>query len=304
MYDRKLDRQLCMLNKKYKLLKYNKSTLKKRLDIILKLLRCFKSLQFLEIYKEMKMYFVSKNFSLEGNSYYSNRSIQSAKNLSVAVYCCIIGGYDEVVDPVVIDDNVDYYCFTDSNVPSDSIWKKIDITEFPEYYELSPTELNRRIKMLPFEYLHNYDYTLYIDGNIQIVSFVTPLIMQMRGKGLGIHYHNERDCIYDESRVINILLSHKVNSTLLKKQINKYKKMGYPRHNGLFANTIIICDNNDTETISLMKKWWLEYKKYPTRDQISLPFVIWENNYSREKIYIMGDSVEMNYRFDKMYYHG
>ncbi len=35
-------------------------------------------------------------------------------DIKIAVYTAITGGYDELRDPIYVDDNIDYYAFTDS----------------------------------------------------------------------------------------------------------------------------------------------------------------------------------------------
>lgn len=64
------------------------------------------------------------------------------------------------------------------------------------------------------------------------------------------------------------------------KQLYEYEKIGFPRHFGLYENSIIVRKHKDKMLKKIMNDWWNEYNKYPTRDQFSLPFVIWKNHYS------------------------
>ena len=160
---------------------------------------------------------------------------------------------------------------------------------------MSPFELNRKIKMLPHKYLINYDYTIYIDGLIEIIAPLSPLICEMGNAGLGVHYHNQRDCIYDEA--VMVKYAKKANMTIVEQQLNEYRSKGFPAHFGLYENTILIRDNNDRVIVNLMEEWWDEYKKYPTRDQLSLPYLIWKNKIDLDKINIMGNNLDLNPRF-------
>ena len=46
--------------------------------------------------------------------------------------------------------------------------------------------------MLPFNYLRGYDYSVYVDGNIEIVTSVLPIIKNMGNAVLGVHYHKAK----------------------------------------------------------------------------------------------------------------
>lgn len=61
-------------------------------------------------------------------------------------------------------------------MPKNSVWKKIDVTQYEDYSKLTPIELNRKIKILPYEYLPDYDVSVYIDGNIECVAYINANI--------------------------------------------------------------------------------------------------------------------------------
>ena len=81
----------------------------------------------------------------------------------VAVYTAIFGGYDNLESPKVVDPNVDYICFTDSDLKSD-VW---NIKKVPAIYNDS-TRCARKYKLLPHRYLSDYDISIWVDGNIVI----------------------------------------------------------------------------------------------------------------------------------------
>ena len=242
------------------------------------------------------------HFSTKGNRLLETPTPSlNVEGLKIAVYTCIVGHYDSLIEPAFIEPGIDYYVFTDMVCPENTCWKKIDITQFEEYEELTPTQLNRKIKMLPFVYLPDYDYTLYVDGNIKIMDAITPMIKEMGNHALGVHYHRTRDCIYHE--IVNIAYLKKADMDLVRQQIAAYKKQGFPRHNGLYENTILIRKHADKDMCLLMEAWWQEYVKYPTRDQLSLPYIIWQLGYDKKKIHIMGMNLYHNPRFKKISSH-
>ena len=63
----------------------------------------------------------------------------------IAVYKVITGGYDNLKDPVYIDDEIDYYAFTDSeSMQPGKAWKIISVPE--RLSGLSNTKKNRYMK--------------------------------------------------------------------------------------------------------------------------------------------------------------
>ena len=99
----------------------------------------------------------------------------------------------------MISSNLDYIVFSDriKNSGKDCVWR----------YQLLPSQdvcdewnnyANRFCKMHPFELFPGYDFAVYIDGNVEIVSDVTALykIAHESKLGIAMHSHNLRQCIY------------------------------------------------------------------------------------------------------------
>ena len=243
------------------------------------------------------------HFSTGGNraetiTYTANSNNTNGK---IAVYSCIAGKYDHMIEPLTNEENIDYFMFTDQEVPETSIWKKIDIKKFPEYKRLTAKDLNRRIKMIPYDYLTEYAYSVYVDGNIKIIYGINNIINNLGNASLAIHYHPVRDCIYDEG--IAVIHYKKADSKLVKTQLEQYQKKGFPRHNGMTENSIIVRKHNNKDTENIMRLWWKEYEKYPTRDQFSLSYLMWENKYLKSNFISLGNNLEKNPYFNRVQKH-
>ena len=79
----------------------------------------------------------------------------------------------------------------------------------------------------------------------------------------------------------------KDNPLIIQKQVERYKKEGFPINFGLAETSVVIRKHNDPSCIKLDEDWWLEMKHGSRRDQLSLNYVEWKNN---TKIhYIQGD---------------
>lgn len=300
MIEERLDQQLVALNERYQRLFYssfNEKEIKKN-----RYLNNIKTFNFKRIVEDLKYREYAKtHFSLAGNEITCISHKIDVSDLKIAVYSCIVGKYDTVIEPVYKEDEIDYLMFTDQDIEWGSAWKIIDLKVDPHYDLLTPTQLNRKIKILQTDELRKYDYTVYVDGNIEVVAGISPIIANMGRNGFGVHYHKSRDCIYDE--VVAVKHLKRVSGEEMDQQIDSYRSEGFPPHYGLYENSILIRNNKDVETQHLMEAWWDEYCRYPTRDQLSLPYVIWREGYKKGKIQILGNDVERNTRFNRINNH-
>lgn len=299
--DRDVDHAIVELNRRYHEISEKKNTGKyHNFDRYLSNLKKGRVDQIIKDLKYRK--YALKHFTSEGNKDYEASSGNvDVSQVRIAVYSCITGNYDGVLDPLYLEPSVDYYMFTDVPLPKSSKWKKIDVTKYSEYTDLTPAQMNRRIKMLPFHYLPDYDYSIYVDGNIEIIAPLSPLIESMGDSALGVHFHNYRDCIYDE--IIAIEHYKKIDLAKAKEQLSFYEKEGFPHHFGLYENGVLIRKHSDETVQLLMEEWWEEYLKYPTRDQFSLPYLIWKTKFDRSKIHIIGNNLNKNARFNREVMH-
>lgn len=299
--DREADKAIVELNKRYHTALEQKKTGK--FHNITRYLSNLKKGRIRQIVKDLKY----RKYALRHFTSNANVSMEPTSeplDLSesrIAVYSCITGNYDGIIDPLYAEPGVDYYMFTDLNLPEGSKWKKIDVTQFSEYKTLTSAQMNRRIKMLPFEYLKGYDYSIYVDGNIEIIAPMSPLIEEMGKALLGMHFHNFRDCIYDE--IVAIEHYKKIDVEQARKQLQEYESEGFPHHFGLYENGVMIRKHSDESVVRLMNLWWEEYLRYSTRDQFSFPYLIWKSGFDRTRIHIIGNNLNANPRFNRQIMH-
>ena len=208
----------------------------------------------------------------------------------VVVYTAIFGGYDKLQTPKNISSQVDYICFTDSNLESD-IW---EIRKVPAIYSDS-TRCARKYKLLPHRYLSDYDVSIWIDGNIVIHGSIDNFITNINEKNIAVYDHmqcfDKRNCIYQEAQAIfyfgNKNGNYKDDPTIIQNQIEKYAKEGYPQNNGLISSGILLRKHNKTDVKQSMEYWWNEIKYGSKRDQLSFNYAAWKTNLNFT--YIKGD---------------
>ena len=222
--------------------------------------------------------------------------------MKIAIYTSIFGGYDDLIDDQYQMDGVDYICFTDRDLESET-WKVIKST--PIYND--PNRNAKKYKILPHRYLKDYDYSIWIDGNIKVISDIRPLCNDGSYKVYDHMYvFDKRNCIYDEAQaILNFgkinsertpergIKNWKDNPKLIVDQMNRYISEGYPKNNGLATNPIIVRNHNDSDVIAVMEDWWTEIKYNSKRDQLSFNYIAWKNQFNF--VYLQGDSRNNEY---------
>ena len=217
------------------------------------------------------------------------------------IYTCIVGNYDPIRQPLVVDNSFDYICFTD-NCESDKVgvW---EIRPIPETKETDKTRMSRYVKILPHKALEAYDYSLYIDANIQIVnqSFYDVINKKIEEEILfSIPIHPQRSCVYDE--IIHVYFTDKVNLKDARRQLQHLKKQNYPAKHGLYENNLLLRKHNDCIVKKISKEWWDEYLDYSRRDQFSLVYVCWKNGFVPDLVFGK-DMTIRNCPYIKYYLH-
>ncbi len=222
-------------------------------------------------------------------------------NKKVAIYTCITGGYEELIQPNYIDDNADYYCITDSRPKELGIYKWIDSRDvIPEHIE-DNTRRNRFIKIWGTHLFSDYPYSVYVDGNIKIVGDVIKYTDKIGKSGFLSHKHAFEDCIFSEA--IRVITNNRDDIGTIKKQMQKYYSNGMPRHFGMLHNTVLVRENNNEKCRSLMKNWWSELSCFSKRDQLSLTYCIWRMGLNISEMELLGNNMRKNVDFQWVSQH-
>lgn len=191
------------------------------------------------------------------------------------VYTVITGDYDTLKEPLCVDAEYDYICYTDNRYVTSDIWsvRYIENTE-----GLDNTRLARKYKMMCYELLGEYDYSIYVDGKMQIVGSLKNMIERYSaGNPMLCFPHCSRECAYKEAEA---LVKENCNQCeIITMQMKGYEKEGYPRNNGLLDTACLVRKHNDKGLQDVMKAWWNEVKNKSKRDQLSIGYACWKHNF-------------------------
>jgi hypothetical protein len=194
------------------------------------------------------------------------------KQDKVVIYTAIAGGMDRLQTHRKINDSFDYVIFTDDkNIEAD--WARvIHVSPKPDSNRLA-----KAFKVLPHRYFPNYDVSVWIDGSIQIVGELEGIIkVALTGQDISFFRHYERNCIYEEVKAC--VKQRKDDPKTMHKQIQRYKKAGYPDNHGLIMGGVIIRRHNKAAVKKAMECWWTEINNGSKRDQLSFNYIAWRES--------------------------
>ena len=276
--------------------------LKKNLQLLKILLNLFKyglpkSLLKIKVLLNRKLYqdcSLINDFGHEKEIKYKGSGKQV--NGKVAVYTSVYGNYDIINEPLYISDKCDYFAITDQEIASDSVWKKLDCSHINGFNEMDNYHKAKFCKLFPHKIFPDYEYSIWIDGNAQIVADMYPLVDRLIDNHVMAAFQNPlHNCIYTERNFLIFIDS--VNMEEIDKQINDYKNAGFPKHFGMREFSIIVRKHNDSKLQNLMDQWWEQVNKYTMRDQISFPYILWKNGETIDYIQMFEGNWRNNPRF-------
>ncbi len=255
--------------------------------------------------KKLRQYVRNRDFlTVAGATWrYSKRQMSQKNQITtpnyfstekVAVYTVITGDYDNVLEPYCKPDNCDYFLYTDKDFnDSASTWKK---RELPSCLDgLSDVVKNRYLKMHPHELFGEYNYSVYVDGNIQIFTDLTEYINRLGPIGIGTHLHPDRQCVYKELETV--LALGKETRDNAERHADHLERTGMPHNYGLLECNVIARAHHNKICVRIMEQWWQEFMEYSKRDQVSLPHVLYQNDIQVNEVGVLGENVRVNPSF-------
>lgn len=181
--------------------------------------------------------------------------------MGTVVYTVILGGYDNLRKPEVIEPGVRYICFSDQ-------WHACppwEIHPAPLHYK--DTSRNSRIpKILP-HLMFDSDYSIYHDGCLRMAMKPSELVAMLDGADLAMYPHPCRKSVAEEMdccRRFDIGYGPE-----MEEQVARYKAHGISDE--LWAGGVLVRRHSDLVTL-FNESWWRQYKTGCSRDQFALAF--------------------------------
>lgn len=194
-------------------------------------------------------------------------------NNKFVVYTAVIGNYDEINQPQVVDDRFDYVLFSnDIKEQQVGVWQ---IKPVP-YQNPIQTKVARWVKTHPEELLPEYEASLWIDSNIVIreARVYDRFVELFKDKVMiSTMKHFQRKCAYEE--MFEILCCGFEREKVVLQWGRLLRKEGYPKNNGLCETGVFFRTHNE-RVAEFNRLWWGCIEKYSRRDQFSVNYVLWK----------------------------
>ena len=205
-----------------------------------------------------------KYFFNQFSKLYINNKLEN----NIVVYTAILNNYDDLKDPLIVDNNVDYVCFTDCEDVVSDIWKVIKIKELHR----DPRRTARLIKILGHKIFNRHKINIWMDGSFLIKGSINKFCNIFYNDSISCFVHPQRNCAYDEIEVS----SYKDDSKLFRLQSSYYLKEGLPKNFGLISSGVLLRNNLDKKVSKLMDCWADQVELYSSRDQVSFSYCAWK----------------------------
>ena len=189
------------------------------------------------------------------------------------IYTIITGNYDNIKQPLVIEEGVEYVLFTNNPEIKDAgVWKVVQI---PSEQWQGRTErennilLSRKVKILAHKYLpKECELGIYVDADMLIKEPLTKLLNDLHEDTLfAACRHSYCKSVSDE--INDLKAKGMVDTTQIENQWQRYVEWGFKDNLGISENGLLI-RSNDARVAQLMELWWEEYQNGCLRDQVSL----------------------------------
>lgn len=204
-------------------------------------------------------------------------------NGRLVVYTSLFGNYDDLFLPSPAQARgCDFVVFTDQpNVPPP--WRRGRVG----YAAPSQTKQSRFYKLLPHRLFPQYEWSLYLDANVDIR--MNPIEFFERYCELGpdffVFRHPNRASILEELGAC--IGMRKDDAELMVRQVAQYLGTGFRQSFGLTENNVLLRRHNEPALADLSEAWWDEVRSKSHRDQLSLSYVVERKEY--RKIALFGD---------------
>lgn len=195
----------------------------------------------------------------------------------VAVYTALFGDYDRLPPVIAHSDCADFICFTDQSITAGG-WeiRAVERTTTSKALE------SRKYKIFPWIHLGDYEYSIYVDANTQLLGRLDDLIGKFLIENDFVAWgHPERNDVVSEC--LAVLVSKKYPKNPLLKQLRDYLDKGLEYHTGLVEASFLWRRHSNKELRRLMRAWWKHINRFTSRDQISLSYLM-GNGHIRPKI--------------------
>lgn len=190
---------------------------------------------------------------------------------TAVVYTALFGGYDRLLEQPPVD-GAEFVCFTDDPSLRSRSW---EIRILPAATD--PRRAARAVKTSPHLHVPDQEWSIWVDARLSIRSddFVQRLVTAAEPTGLAVMAHRQRQDLFEEAA--HVYRMGFDTSPALLAQVARYRVRGMPEGTGLYSTMAVARRASDAVVRHIDERWLEEIEAGSVRDQVALPFVLWES---------------------------
>ncbi len=193
------------------------------------------------------------------------------------VYTCSLGGYDWVNAPLAATPDTAFIRISDQPPRSPGTWQHRPISMLDHFgIEGGPRLLARFAKLYAHRLFPEAELSIWIDGNIKILTDLTPLIDRFRTTGAAAAFFPHPSGRTALEEMVAALGWGRIGSAHFDRaarQVARYAEAG-ALDDRVHETSIVFRRHDAREIGAFADLWWDELTAFTERDQVSLPFVL------------------------------
>ena len=194
-------------------------------------------------------------------------SIRRSAEKSACVYTTSIGNYERLNEqPIAATSALPFICLTDDPSLKSETWQLRQITPV---LPTDPVRSQRILKLRPHEYLHEFDYSLYIDNTVLLKEPPEQIIEHVNSAAFCLPLHSFRDTLLDE--FLEVARRGLDDEGRIFEQLNHFT-FDCPEvlQERPYWTGILLRDHCDLRVRATLDIWLAHVLRYSRRDQLSI----------------------------------
>lgn len=187
---------------------------------------------------------------------------------NVCVYTILVGDYEELNEqPIADQSTIPFICLTDNAELRSNSWK---IQPIKKMFHSDHIRSQRSLKILPYQYLNEFDASLYIDNSVLLKQKPEQFFEHnLLETGFCLPEHSFRESVLDEFLAVSQLGLDDQNRIF--EQLNHYA-LDYPEvlEEKAFWTAILLRDHRNLAVKNMLEIWHAHVLRYSRRDQLSV----------------------------------
>lgn len=216
------------------------------------------------------------------------------KKSKIAAYTAITGGYENLVKPLHIDPEIDYFVVTDTPEKFSPDWATVITSPFVAH---RPVRTARYAKTHPHFWFPDYDYAIWMDANVLPVTSLLPIVERINGNAMDaafIEHPLRFNCMEEGQALVDAGLDDR---EIIEGQMTRYGKIPKIFSVPLIETNLFICRPQLEVTHKFFATWWSEMNNWSHRDQLSIGYALLESGLSWMSLFDDNVSIRDNPNF-------